>query len=86
MEPSGREKAYVELRNGDHLAPASESPTVGKYALSWLKRFVDDDTRYDQWGPAHPPVGLPPARPRPAPACKVSSRDRPRGGTVCWQA
>ncbi|MFE9998870.1 hypothetical protein ACFYRZ_29940 [Streptomyces avermitilis] len=39
----------MELRNGDHLAPASESPTVGKYALSWLKRFVDDDTRYDQF-------------------------------------
>ncbi|MGW7045229.1 poly(ethylene terephthalate) hydrolase family protein [Streptomyces avermitilis] len=33
----------------DHLAPASESPTVGRYALSWLKRFVDNDTRYDQF-------------------------------------
>jgi dienelactone hydrolase len=43
------EKAYLELKGGDHFAPASESPTVGKYALSWLKRFVDGDTRYDQF-------------------------------------
>ncbi|KPI12031.1 Triacylglycerol lipase [Actinobacteria bacterium OK074] len=46
---SAPEKAYLELRSGDHLAPASESPTVAEYALSWLKRFVDDDTRYDQF-------------------------------------
>ncbi|MFI6337765.1 dienelactone hydrolase family protein [Streptomyces sp. NPDC050535] len=43
------EKAYLELNDAGHLDPASESPTVGKYALSWLKRFVDDDTRYDQF-------------------------------------
>lgn len=43
------EKAYLELNGGDHFAPASESPIVSKYALSWLKRFVDDDIRYDQF-------------------------------------
>ncbi|MFD0687955.1 dienelactone hydrolase family protein [Actinomadura fibrosa] len=46
---SAPEKAYLELRNGGHGAPATESPTVAKYALSWLKRFVDLDTRYDQF-------------------------------------
>jgi dienelactone hydrolase len=43
------EKAYVEMRGADHLAPASENNTTAKYALSWLKRFVDNDTRYDQF-------------------------------------
>ncbi|MPY63515.1 dienelactone hydrolase family protein [Streptomyces spongiae] len=43
------EKAYLELRNGDHFVPAAEGPVVAKYAISWLKRFVDLDTRYDQF-------------------------------------
>jgi dienelactone hydrolase len=43
------EKAYLELRDGDHFAPVAEGPVVAKYALSWLKRFVDLDTRYDRF-------------------------------------
>ncbi|WP_128378254.1 dienelactone hydrolase family protein [Streptomyces cavernae] len=43
------EKAYLEMKNGNHFAPVSENSTTAKYALSWLKRFVDDDTRYDQF-------------------------------------
>ena len=23
--------------------------TIAKYSISWLKRFVDDDTRYEQF-------------------------------------
>lgn len=44
------EKAYLEVNNATHSAPTSGADvTVAKYALSWLKRFIDDDTRYDQF-------------------------------------
>lgn len=43
------DKAFLELRGGDHSAPRSDNITVRKYTLSWLKRFVDDDTRYEQF-------------------------------------
>ena len=43
------EKAYLEMRGGDHFTPIRENNTTAKYALSWLKRFVDNDTRYDQF-------------------------------------
>ncbi|MFP3961245.1 alpha/beta hydrolase [Actinomadura fulvescens] len=43
------EKAYLEFRNGSHATPIVQSPTLNKYVTSWLKRFVDDDTRYAQF-------------------------------------
>lgn len=44
------DKAYLELNNASHSAPTSGgSVTVAKYSLSWLKRFIDNDTRYDQF-------------------------------------
>jgi dienelactone hydrolase len=43
------DKAFLELRGGDHSDPRSDNVTVRKYTLSWLKRFVDDDVRYDQF-------------------------------------
>ena len=43
------EKAYLELNNAGHFAPNSTNSTISAYALSWLKRFVDDDLRYDQF-------------------------------------
>ncbi|WP_238412662.1 alpha/beta hydrolase family protein [Saccharothrix deserti] len=43
------EKAYLELNNGNHFTTNSYTPTVTKYAVSWLKRFLDDDTRYSQF-------------------------------------
>ncbi len=43
------EKAYLELNNASHSAPTSANTTVAKYSISWLKRFVDNDTRYDQF-------------------------------------
>jgi len=44
------EKAYLELNNASHSAPTQGgSVTVAKYSLSWLKRFIDNDTRYDQF-------------------------------------
>lgn len=43
------EKAYLELNNADHFTPNSTNSTISAYALSWLKRWVDDDLRYDQF-------------------------------------
>ncbi|MFI6095346.1 dienelactone hydrolase family protein [Lentzea sp. NPDC051213] len=43
------DKAFLELRGGDHSDPRSDNVTVRKYTLSWLKRFVDNDVRYDQF-------------------------------------
>jgi hypothetical protein len=49
------DKAYLELNNASHFAPNSNNTTIAAYSISWLKRFVDDDTRYDQFlcGPNH---------------------------------
>jgi dienelactone hydrolase len=44
-----REKAYLELNGAGHFAPNSTNSTISLYSISWLKRFVDDDTRYDQF-------------------------------------
>ena len=47
--PSTLDKAYLELDGASHSAPTSANVTVAKYSISWLKRFIDDDTRYDQF-------------------------------------
>jgi hypothetical protein len=47
--PSATEKAYMELNNASHFFPQSVNTLTGKYAVAWLKRFVDDDTRYEQF-------------------------------------
>ncbi|MEU8816282.1 alpha/beta hydrolase [Actinoplanes sp. NPDC048796] len=46
---SAPDKAYLELNNASHSAPTSANVTVAKYSISWLKRFIDNDTRYDQF-------------------------------------
>jgi predicted dienelactone hydrolase len=43
------DKAYLELNNASHSAPTSANTTVAKYSISWLKRFIDNDTRYEQF-------------------------------------
>ena len=44
------EKAYLELNNASHSAPTQGgNVTAAKYSLSWVKRFIDNDTRYDQF-------------------------------------
>ncbi|HEU5475875.1 MAG TPA: alpha/beta hydrolase [Actinophytocola sp.] len=43
------DKAYLELNGASHSAPTRANTTVAKYSISWLKRFIDDDTRYDQF-------------------------------------
>ncbi len=47
--PSTLDKAYLELNNASHFAPNSPNTTIAKYSIAWLKRFIDDDTRYDQF-------------------------------------
>ena len=43
------EKAYLELAGADHLAPLMSNTTIAEYSISWLKRFIDNDTRYEQF-------------------------------------
>lgn len=46
---SSLDKAYLELRGATHFAPNTPNTTIAKYTLSWLKRFIDNDTRYEQF-------------------------------------
>lgn len=43
------EKYYVEISSGGHFVGASNHPIQGASTISWLKRWVDNDTRYDQF-------------------------------------
>ncbi len=53
------DKAYLELNNASHSAPTSANTTIAKYSISWLKRFIDNDTRYEQFlCPPPPPSSL----------------------------
>jgi predicted dienelactone hydrolase len=47
--PSASEKAYLELNGASHFFPQSVNTLTGRLAVAWLKRFVDNDTRYDQF-------------------------------------
>ncbi|GAB2497525.1 lipase [Promicromonospora xylanilytica] len=47
--PGSADKAYLELRGASHFAPNTDNTTIARYSISWLKRFVDDDLRYDQF-------------------------------------
>ena len=45
--PSALPKAYAELRGKGHSLPTSHNPVVAKLTVSWMKRFVDADYRFD---------------------------------------
>jgi alpha-beta hydrolase superfamily lysophospholipase len=47
--PASSEKAYLELNLENHFFPQTVNTPTAKQAVAWLKRFVDDDTRYDQF-------------------------------------
>ena len=47
--PSSAEKGYLELNNASHFFPQTTNTLTGRLSVAWLKRFVDDDTRYDQF-------------------------------------
>jgi dienelactone hydrolase len=47
--PSSTDKAYLEINNGSHSCANSgnsNADLIGKYGVAWMKRFMDDDTRY----------------------------------------
>ncbi|WP_348637850.1 hypothetical protein [Actinomadura madurae] len=43
------EKAYLELKNAGHMTFNSPNTTIAKYTIAWMKRFVDDDARYERF-------------------------------------
>ncbi|GGS65019.1 dienelactone hydrolase family protein [Streptomyces griseoviridis] len=47
--PSSTDRAYLELNSATHFSPNSSNTTIAKYSVSWLKRFIDNDTRYEQF-------------------------------------
>nr|WP_236642649.1 dienelactone hydrolase family protein [Actinoplanes utahensis] len=47
--PAAPGKAYLELNSASHFAPNTPNTTIAKFSISWLKLFVDDDTRYQQF-------------------------------------
>ena len=56
--PSTTDKALLEINNGSHSCAnggGSNGGLLGKMGVSWMKRFIDQDTRYDQFlcGPNH---------------------------------
>jgi dienelactone hydrolase len=53
------EKAYLELDDADHRAPIRPDTGIGVQSVAWLKRFVDDDTRYQQFLCPPPAAGGP---------------------------
>ncbi|MFC6565499.1 alpha/beta hydrolase family protein [Actinoplanes utahensis] len=56
--PASPGKAYLELNNGTHFSPNSSNTTIAKYSIAWLKLFVDNDTRYQQFVCPGPGLGL----------------------------
>ncbi|MEU4685411.1 alpha/beta hydrolase family protein [Streptomyces xinghaiensis] len=46
---SSTNRAYMELNNATHFTPNLSNTEIAKYSISWLKRFVDNDTRYEQF-------------------------------------
>ena len=51
------EKQYVELAGADHLVGVSDQTIQSRSAIAWFKRYLDNDTRYNQF--LCPPVSGP---------------------------
>ncbi len=57
--PNSTDKAYLELSGGNHgcanIRTVENASVMTTYGLSWMKRFLDKDKRYDQFlcGPDH---------------------------------
>jgi dienelactone hydrolase len=47
--PASSEKAYIELRGASHFVANTADATQAKFMIVWLKRYVDNDTRYEQF-------------------------------------
>ena len=47
--PAASEKAYLELNGASHGVGTTANTTQAKFMIVWLKRYVDNDTRYEQF-------------------------------------
>jgi dienelactone hydrolase len=47
--PATTESAYLELNGADHRVSTAGDTTEAKFMIVWLKRYVDNDTRYEQF-------------------------------------
>ncbi|MFF8289098.1 alpha/beta hydrolase family protein [Streptomyces sp. NPDC016309] len=47
--PPSLDRAYLELNGATHLTPNLSDTAIAKYSIAWLKRFIDGDTRYEQF-------------------------------------
>ncbi|WET77356.1 dienelactone hydrolase family protein [Amycolatopsis sp. QT-25] len=47
--PEPLDKAYLLLAGAGHMVPTKPNVTIAKYSISWMKRFVDEDTRYERF-------------------------------------
>jgi dienelactone hydrolase len=47
--PAASEKAYLELNGAEHRVGTAGDTTQAKFMIVWLKRYVDNDTRYEQF-------------------------------------
>lgn len=49
--PTNLDRAYLEVNNGSHMCVLSDSGdnVLGKYGVSWMKRFLDNDERYSRF-------------------------------------
>ncbi len=45
--PGSLDKAYAELNGGSHFEPNTTNTPIGRYSVAWVKRFMDNDTRYE---------------------------------------
>lgn len=46
---SQAEKAYALLNGTSHMVPTSTDQRIGRYGVAFAKRFVDGDTRYNEF-------------------------------------
>jgi len=46
---TSQKKMYLELAGASHSATNNANTTQAQYEVAWLKRFIDNDTRYTQF-------------------------------------
>lgn len=56
--PDATPRAYLELRGASHFAPNRSNTMIASQSIAWLKRYVDDDLRYEQFVCPGPSTGI----------------------------
>jgi dienelactone hydrolase len=54
--PGTLQKAYAELNEAGHNTTNKDNPGTSRLSVAWLKRFVDNDSRYSQFLCPPPPA------------------------------